>query len=421
MSSPRPVLQTIQPFLDEYAFSEVIALTCKLTAIPSAYPPGNTHAVADAIVAAVADIPAIEVEKHITLPHVANVVLRLKGSLPGRRLIFNGHMDTFPLVSPNRWTSDPDGEVKADRLYGLGVSDMKGGIAAILSAMRFLSEHTHRFSGEVVATLVGDEESSGVAGTQWLLENIEHARGDAMICADTGSPYVLRFGEKGNIWATLKATGKSSHAAHVHLGDSAIEKLIDAINDIKTLRDLPLDAPARVVATIDAASIKSERLSGTGETEVLKSVTVTFGTIQGGTLSNLVADNAQATVDIRLPIGVTVETIETHIQQLLDAHPGVSVDILRRNEPSWTDPAHEIIRSLVSSGEAVLGETPVVNMRVGASDARLYRYAEIPTVVCGLTSHNMGAPDEYVHCDEIRALSKMFALTALDFLSPSAR
>lgn len=421
MSSPRTALPSILPFLHEYEFSEAITLTCKLTAIPSAYPPGDTHAVADAIIDAVADIPSIKVEKHITLPHVANVVLRLKGSLPGRRLIFNGHMDTFPLVSPDRWTSDPDGEVKAGRLYGLGVSDMKGGIAAIVSAMRFLSAHTDRFAGEVVATLVGDEESSGVAGTQWLLENIKHARGEAMICADTGSPYVLRFGEKGNMWATLRATGKSSHAAHVHHGDSAIEKLIDAINDVKSLREFPVDAPTLVVKTIEAAGVKSERLSGTGETEVLKSVTVTFGTIQGGTLSNLVADNAQATVDIRLPVGVSVAIIEAHLQQLLAKHPGVSVEILRRNEPSWTGPDHEIIRSLVSSGETILGERPVVNMRVGASDARLYRYAEIPTVVCGLTSHNMGAPDEYVHVEEILSLAKMFALTALDFLSPSAR
>jgi succinyl-diaminopimelate desuccinylase len=58
-------------------------------------------------------------------------------------------------------------------------------------------------------------------------------------------------------------------------------------------------------------------------------------------------------------------------------------------------------------------------MRVGASDARLYRYAGVPTVVCGLTSYNMGAADEYIDVGEMRALAKIFITTAMDFLGSS--
>jgi succinyl-diaminopimelate desuccinylase len=64
-----------------------------------------------------------------------------------------------------------------------------------------------------------------------------------MISADTGSPHVLRFGEKGMIWLRLDATGKSAHAAHVHKGDSAIEKLLDAIQELKSVRDYPVPHP----------------------------------------------------------------------------------------------------------------------------------------------------------------------------------
>lgn len=421
MSSPVPVFSSILPLLEEPRFTEAIVLTQRLTSIPSAFPPGNTHAMADAIIASIADVPDIAVEKHVTLNHVSNVVLRLKGRHPGRRLVFNGHMDTFPIMGADRWTADPAGEVKGENLYGLGASDMKGGIAAILSAMRFLAKHADKFDGEVVATLVGDEESMGVAGTQWLLENVEHTRGDAMISADAGSPYVLRFGEKGKIWATLRATGRSAHAAHVHRGDCAIEKIVDVISSLKSLREFPVEAPARVLKTIHAASIKSEQMSGAGETEVLKNVTVTFGTVEGGRLPNLIADYAQATMDVRLPVGASVSAVEARLNELVARHDGVTVEISKRSEPNWTDPDHEIIRSLVASAETILGVTPAVNMRVGASDARLYRYADIPTVVCGLTSYNMGAPDEHVKVEEISSLVKIFVLAALDFLSPSIR
>jgi succinyl-diaminopimelate desuccinylase len=60
---------------------------------------------------------------------------------------------------------------------------------------------------------------------------------------------------------------------------------------------------------------------------------------------------------------------------------------------------------------------PVVNVRVGASDSRLYRRAAIPTVVCGLTPHNMGTADEYVDVDELCSLGVMITLAIYDYLT----
>jgi succinyl-diaminopimelate desuccinylase len=133
-------------------------------------------------------------------------------------------------------------------------------------------------------------------------------------------------------------------------------------------------------------------LSGIGEAEVLKSVKVTFGTIQGGRLSNLIADSAEATADIRLPVGVSVSEVEAEIERVV-ASAGVVEYISRRYEPSWTAPDHELIQLLKHNSVECLGADPV-NMRVGASDARRYRAAGVPTVVCGLTPNSMGAADE---------------------------
>lgn len=398
------------------ASRETVGITRRLLRHRSDNPPGDTRTVAEEAAAIASEIDGIVVERHPGAQHIMNLVLRVKGARPGKRLIFNGHMDTFPLSNPAAWSKDPLGEEEGGRLYGLGASDMKGGLASILFALRQCALHRQHLTGEIVATFAGDEETMGALGTQHLLDTVPHARGDVMISADAGSPRVLRVGEKGMIWLKLTASGRSAHAAHVHKGDSAIEKLIEAIRGLQGLRDFPVNAPAEILAAIEAASAVSEQLSGLGESEVLRRVTITFGTISGGRLSNLVADHAEATADIRLPVGVSVAEVEAEIRRILDGVPGVELTISRRYEPSWTDPGHPAIAVLRANCHAVLGYAPVLNVRVGASDARLYRAAGVPTVVCGLTPHNMGSADEYVETEELVALGEIFALTAFDYL-----
>jgi succinyl-diaminopimelate desuccinylase len=150
---------------------------------------------------------------------------------------------------------------------------------------------------------------------------------------------------------------------------------------------------------------------------VIQSVTVTIGTIKGGDLRNLVSDAAEATADIRIPIGVTVGEIEAVVLGAVAAQEGVECVIERRFEPTWTPPDHEVIELLARNCTTVIGTPPVRNMRVGASDARLYRRAGVPTVVCGLTPYNMGSADEYVDIRELLAVGDIFALTAFDFLN----
>ena len=90
---------------------------------------------------------------------------------------------------------------------------------------------------------------------------------------------------------------------------------------------------------------------------------------------------------------------------------------LRRFEPNFTDPTHEIVTLVRDVAAEVLGRTPAVNMRVGGSDSRWYRQWGVPTVVYGLTPFNMGAPDEHILVDELEAVAKVHTLAAFDFLS----
>jgi acetylornithine deacetylase/succinyl-diaminopimelate desuccinylase-like protein len=400
------------------AREKLIDITRRLVAVASPNPPSDTYEVAQVAEALLREIPGLEVERIEPAPRVVSLVGRLKGGKPGRRLIFNGHLDTFPLLEQLPWTVPPLGGVLKDgKLYGRGVCDMKGGMACSLLAAALLAQHRDAWSGEIVLTLAGDEENMGSLGTGWLLEHVPHAKGDANICGDVGSPRVVRFGEKGLMWVEVEATGSPAHGAHVHRGVNAIDRLRAALDCLKALEQVPFQAPPVITTAIARARPISEALSGSGESQTLQRVTVNIGTIEGGTSPNLVPTQAIARADIRLPVGITTEILVAELDARLKGLEGVSWRAIRRFEPSFTSPDHEIVRRTAAVVAEVLGEAPAVNMRVGGSDSRWYRQHGVPTVVLGLTPFNMGGADEYVLVDELVAVAKIHTLVAFDFLS----
>jgi succinyl-diaminopimelate desuccinylase len=400
------------------SLDRLIAITQRLVAVASPNPPSDTEAIAAVAEELLLEIPGIEVEVIEPAPRVKSLIGRIRSSRPGRRLIFNGHLDTFPILENLPWTVPPLGGVLKDgKLYGRGVCDMKGGMACSLLAARLLAEHRDAWSGEIVLTLAGDEENMGSLGTGWMLEHLPHAKGDANICGDVGSPKVVRFGEKGLMWVEVEATGSPAHGAHVHRGTNAIDRLRVALDRLKDLETILFQAPPVVTQAIARAKPISEPLSGAGEAETLQRITVNIGTIDGGTSPNLVPTYAIARADIRLPVGITTDVLAARLDEWLAPLEGVSWHATRRFEASFTPPGDEIVVRTARVAAEVLGTAPAVNMRVGGSDSRWYRPAGVPTVVLGLTPFNMGGPDEYVLVDELLAVAKIHTLTAFDFLT----
>jgi succinyl-diaminopimelate desuccinylase len=395
----------------------LIEMAQALVRIASPNPPSNTTDVARAAERLLAEIPGIDIRRVEPEPGIVSLVARLRGNGAGRRLIFNGHLDTFPVGDKTGWTAPPlSGALRDGRLYGRGVSDMKGGLACSMLAAALLAEQREAWSGEIVLTFAGDEENMGSLGTGYLLEHVPEARGDANICGDVGSPMVVRFGEKGLIWIEIEAHGVAAHGAHVHKGVNAIDRLRAALDRVKELERLPVAAPVAVLRAIEAAQPISEKLSGVGESDTLRRITVNLGTISGGISPNLVPTHALAQADIRLPVGISTSEVETKLDAALTPLDGVTWRFLRRFEPNFTDPGHEIVARVRDVAEEVLGAAPAVNMRVGGSDSRWYRRHGVPTVVCGLTPFNMGGPDEHILVDELSAVAKVHTLAAFDYL-----
>ncbi len=393
----------------------IVRLCSELVQIPSFTPPSDTRAVANYIYEYLKDIPGVKIDFYEKKENIVNMIVQLDSGRPGKRLVFNGHMDTH--VPGNGWEGSPfSGEVKDGFVYGRGASDMKGGLTCFLTAFRQMAEHRNLWKGTVVLTMVGDEEQGGRFGTEYLLREVPDARGDACICADVGAPTSLRFGQKGILNFTLRSTGIAAHGAHRHLGECAVSKMAEAICLLnRELPNMPVDAPEYVTRAIEEGTRVSEAVSGVGESEVLKKVTINFGVIQGGVNANLIPDDCVVHGDIRTPAGVTSRQIEEKINSLL-AGKGFSFQFNQVCEASWSDLSNELFQIARRCSEEVLEQEVVVTYRIGASDARFYRYMGIPAINCGVTPRNMGGPQEHCSVEELVQISQVHLLTAIEYL-----
>jgi len=185
-----------------------------------------------------------------------NVFATVPGKTPD--VVFSTHMDTVPPYIP--FTEDDE------FMYGRGVSDAKGIIATQVAAAEAL-----RAEGYAVGMLYVSGEERDSAGAR---EANKNPRGSRFLI--NGEPTENRIGlaSKGALRASLKSTGKMAHSAYPELGDSAIHKLIEALDRLLAL-ELPVDKDAGPC-------------------------TLNVGQISGGHAPNVIADHAEAQVLVRV-------------------------------------------------------------------------------------------------------------------------
>lgn len=399
--------------------AEWLRLIAELVRRPSVNPPGDTRAAA----AFVADYlreqgyrPEV-VSGQETMP---NVVAALDNG-PGRHLILNGHLDTFPVGDPARWTREPfSGDVADGKIFGRGVSDMKAGVAASLAAFCLLGERREAWTGRLTLTAVADEETMGPWGANYLVDQHPKLRGDAVLIGEPSTPRTVRFGERGMVWIRLTARGQSAHGAYPHAGWNAIYPVAAALQQLRELEAMAWPVPRDVAAWIEKARAATDALLGPGTTDLLSSVTVNAGVIAGGTKINLIADVCRAEVDIRLPPGVTTGEILRHVGRVVRGHPHTSYEVLHLSEPNWTPPDLPFMQTVRRVVTRVCGEAPYFNISSPGTDSRVFRRVGIPVAVFGPTPYGMGAADEYITVADYLDTVRVHALTALEYLGGDA-
>ncbi len=344
------------------------------------------------------DFPGSEMPR-TSLP----VVIGRVGRPGGRRLLLVGHVDVVPPGDPATWTADPwGGEIRDGAMFGRGACDMKGGVVAIVAALRALvaSGAADSLDGEVLAVSVPSEEDGG----QGMLAAIRAGcTGDAAVITEpTGLDVVIAHA--GAITFRLTVPGRAAHASVRREGVSALDNLYTLI------RALEADEAARNAAETDPL------MTALG----LPYPTI-IGKVGGGEWASTVLDRVVAEGRYGVKLGQTWRDAEVDLRAAVDAacaadpflrdHP-VGLEITGGRFSSSRVPAdHPLPVSVAAAAEATLGRRPAfLGEPYGADMRLLVNEGATPTVIFGPGDIAFAhSADEHVSLAEVADCARVLA------------
>lgn len=219
-----------------------------------------------------------------------SIIGAIKGNKPGKKILFDGHIDTVPF-NAEKWKFPPlSGTISDGKIYGRGASDMKGAVAAMICAASFFSKELNKnFSGEIfISCSVFEELFEGIA----CREISANTQPDFVIIGEA-SELNLKRGQRGRAEIVLETFGKPAHSANPQKGVNAVlsaMKIIDEISKISLPKDDLLKEAIMVLT-----DIKSSPYPG----------------------SSVVPDYCKITYDRRLLVGETKESVLAPIEELI--------------------------------------------------------------------------------------------------------
>lgn len=405
---------------------ELAQLACDLTDIPS--PTGQEKAIAEFILSwfAANGLKAVRQEVEVDRPNAVGV---LKGDGSGLSLGFNGHMDTsftgtdedLRMVAQVEPESELKGSIQGDKVRGLGISNMKGGVAAFMMAGKALKKSGLKLKGDVIlAAVVGEISRTPIgpwqtkeyrgegAGTRHLLTHGMHS--DYAVVAD-GSDLNLVWTQNGVVQVKITTFGKAEAAWGTKRSTHPMTKL---------------NAIVKMTGIIAALETWAEEFE---ERYVYQSPTgplypkVNIGAIEGGApyRPNYFPGVCSVYVDVRTPPQVRPVTVQYELEQALKRN-GVEFEMeiyksLLGYEGKGVEP---LVRSVEEVYEHLFGEKVKPEAPDRASiwtDTNVYNELGIPAVKIGPRGRRIGPRAEEIEIDVMLKAARIYALIALDICS----
>jgi len=305
-------------------------------------------------------------------PNREQLIARFGGN--GPPLTLTGHVDTVP-ADPADWSVDPwAGASDGNRILGRGTSDMKSGIAAMVTAVVGHLRRSHECRGiQVVLTAA---EETGCQGAMAIPRSALRVGGPLLVGEPTANALVPAH--KGALWLHLRARGRAAHGSAPEQGDNAVVRIARAATALHDALSWPADAR-------------------------FGSVTANVGLLRGGIQPNVVPDFAEVLLDLRTVPGVDPVELRGLVKGI--AGEGVTVSDLvdlPLIDTALDDPFIELVRrALADNG---LPDDPAAPARYFTDASALVGLlgggsagepAAVPTVILG-----PGEPDQCHVVDE---------------------
>ncbi|MFX0057119.1 MAG: M20 family metallopeptidase [Candidatus Hodarchaeota archaeon] len=434
---------------------EYINLFRKLVQTNSYNPPGNEKSIA-LIIEQYLKEAGIKVEIFSFDNNRANLIAYLNENTEGRNLLYNGHMDVVPPGSEQDWKNDPlDAYTKRNKyIYGRGAADMKGGLAAMVIALKILKKLEIRVSGNLILNTVADEETGGEYGTKWSLDNwLKSVKIDFTVIGEPSGlnplPKAILLGEKGRLIVKVKTNGISCHSSMPAMGKNAINMMSEIIENLDKLNEYipPINPP------IDKNQLK--KLIGSSfptndilekifsEQPVLQSLldslvrfTKAVTVIKGGIKENVIPDTCEAIIDFRLLPDQDVNTIMKALRKIIEEDLGymvkdhkagisgnvfVNLEIVTASEGSywkeWQNSSD--LREFHQLVENIYRRKPFYFLLPASADAHYLRNDNFctQTILFGPGSAGTAhAVNEYIEIQDFINAIKVYTLFAYRFL-----
>jgi acetylornithine deacetylase/succinyl-diaminopimelate desuccinylase-like protein len=324
-------------------------------------------------------------------------------------------MDTKPVgrQGGNEWRTDPlEPTIIDDKLYGLGSTDMKGGIAAMVYAAAALHAQPDPPAGDLLLIFTANEEAPGEFGANWLVKNHE-IEADFCLVADSAGMHVdfdcLHLCARNTVLFKIKVYGTQMH--------SSISDQFPAVNaSVK-------------MGWVLWRMAKDLKLSYKPSPYYPQGPTLNLGdTVSGGVAYGTFPGYAEFCSDIRIIPGMTRSGVKADLEKFLHGlrqeDPELRVELQlegdeRKEEWKWLQGDESFVGILQDASERVLGRRPPLGGFPAFTDAYWFHsYSGIPSIPAygpGLLplAHR---PNEYVSTEAIVQASKIYALAAKAYL-----
>jgi succinyl-diaminopimelate desuccinylase len=309
----------------------------------------------------------------------------------GPVLAFAGHTDVVPPGPEDRWTHPPfEPTLDGGLLYGRGAADMKGSLAAMVTACeRFVAGHPdHR--GSIAFLVTSDEEGAAVDGTVKVIEHLE-ARGEKIDWCLVGEPScterlgdTVKNGRRGSLSGVLVVRGVQGHVAYPHLADNPIHRAAPALAEL--------------------AATEWDRGN-----EFFPPTSFQISNIHGGTgAENVVPGELRVKFNFRFSTELDEETIRARVTALLDRH-GLDYELNWNcsGQPFLTA-AGELVEAVREAVREVTGHEPELSTAGGTSDGRFIAPTGAQVVELGPLNATIHKVDEHVRAADLDRLSSIY-------------
>ncbi len=310
----------------------------------------------------------------------------------GPLFCFAGHTDVVPPGPLADWTSDPfQPEIRDGLLYGRGACDMKGSLAAMITATeRFIAEQPEHQSS-IAFLITSDEEGPSIDGTRRVIETLS-ARDERIDFALVGEPSshqrlgdVIKNGRRGSLGGRLRIRGKQGHVAYPKLADNPVHRAAPAL-----------------------AELCGERWDEGNDH--FPPTSFQISNIHAGTgADNVIPGELEVLFNLRYSTEQTPEAIQRRIHALLDRH-GLDHQIdWRVSGHPFLTPAGALVEATQAAILAVTGEPTQLSTIGGTSDGRFIAPTGAQVVELGPINASIHKVDECVGVEELDQLSAIYS------------